>query len=152
WRFHNETPVIPALAATFYVELPTGDSKQQLGSGLTDYWLNLIAQKSVTTKTRVTVNAGYLFAGNTSTGAVGIETTRGHVFAGGVSLLHDFTPRVTLGAELIGGIATADELGRSQLQAMVGGQYAISHGVAFTFGVLGGKYVASPRIGGQIGV
>src|SRR5947208_13980448 len=37
----------PALAATFAVELPTGDAKQQLGSGLADYFLNSILQKSL---------------------------------------------------------------------------------------------------------
>ena len=34
---------------------------------------------------------------------------------------------------------------------MVGGQYEIRHGLSFAFGALGGKYVASPRVGGQIG-
>ena len=53
----------PSLAASFYVELPTGDASQQLGSGLSDYWLNLIAQKSLSPKTRITGNLGYLFAG-----------------------------------------------------------------------------------------
>jgi hypothetical protein len=40
-------------------------------------------------------------AGNTSTGVLGITKVRGHVFAGGVSLLHDFAPRLTLGGEYI---------------------------------------------------
>lgn len=51
-NFRKESPSsrLPALAASFYVEVPTGDSSQQLGSGLADYWLNLIAQKSLTPK------------------------------------------------------------------------------------------------------
>ena len=150
WEFHKESRV-PALAASFYVEMPTGDASQQLGSGLTDYWLNLIAQKSLSVKTRINANLGHLFVGNTSTGALGIQTTRGHVYTGGLSILHDFTGRLTLGGEVYGGYSTNAGLGRSQLQALIGGQYQVRPGLSFDFGVLGGKYVASPRIGGQIG-
>jgi len=118
---------------------------------LTDYWVNLIAQKSLSNKTRVNGNLGYLFAGNTSTGAVGIQSTRGHVYTGGLSVLHDFTGRLTLGGEIYGGFTNNGDLGKSQFQALVGGQYAIRNGMTFNFGVLGGRYIASPRIGGQIG-
>lgn len=153
WEFHKESAgnPLPALGASFYVEVPTGDASQQLGSGLVDYWLNFIAQKSLSDKTRINFNAGYLFAGNTSTGVLGITKIRGHVFAGGVSLLHDFTPRLTLGGEIFGGFASNDNLARSQLQGLVGGTYALRSGLAVSFGVLGGKYIATPRIGGQIG-
>ena len=154
WEFHKESrgSRVPALGASLYIELPTGDSHQQLGSGLTDYWLNLIAQESLSDKTRINVNLGYLFAGNTSTGVLGIQTTRGHVYTGGLSVLHDFTSRLTLGGELYGGFTSNGDLGRSQLQALVGGQYALRSGMTFDFGLLGGKYIASPRIGAQIGI
>jgi hypothetical protein len=150
--FRKESPTsrLPALAASFYVEFPTGDASQQLGSGLRDYWLNLIAQKSVSPKTRITLNLGYLFAGNTSTGALG-TTARGHVFPGGLSLQHDFRPSLTLGAEVFGAYTENGNLGKSQLQAMAGGQYLIRKGLSLCFGLLGGKYVASPQFGGQIG-
>jgi hypothetical protein len=141
---------LPALAASFYIEFPTGDPSEQLGSGLHDYWLNLIAQKSLSATTRITGNAGYLFAGNTSTGVIG-TTTRGHVFPGGLSLQHDFLPSLTLGLEIFGAYAANANLARSQLQAMAGGHYTLRKGLNFCFGLLGGKYVASPRIGGQIG-
>src|SRR5262249_24981664 len=81
------------LVASLYFEVPTGNEREQLGSGLTDYWLNFIAQKPFSKTTRLTANLGFLFAGNTSTGVVGTLNTRGHVYTGGVSLLHDFTPR-----------------------------------------------------------
>jgi hypothetical protein len=152
WRFHPESTRVPSLAGTLYIEFPTGDERQQLGSGLTDYWLNFIAQKSLTEKTRITANIGVLFAGNTSTGVIGTLNSRGQVYTGGLSLLHDFTTRLTLGGELYGGYADNGNLGRTQLQAMASGQYAIRSGLSFCFGMLGGKYVASPRIGGQIGV
>ena len=82
---------------------------------------------------------------------LGIQTTRGHVYTGGLSVLHDFTSRLTLGGELYAGITSNGDLGRSQLQALVGGQYALRSGMTFDFGLLGGKYIASPRIGAQIG-
>ena len=153
WNFHKESKSsrLPALGASLYIEFPTGDASQQLGSGLKDYWLNLAGQKSLSEKTRVNANAGYLFAGNTSTGVLGITTARGHVFTGGISLLHDFTTRLTLGGELYGGISNNGDLGKSQFQMLLGGQYQVRSGMTFNFGVLGGKYIASPRIGGQIG-
>jgi len=153
WEFRKpvENSHAPALAASLYIEVPTGNVRQQLGSGLTDYWLNFIIQEPLTEKTRINTNLGFLFAGNTSTGVVGIQTTRGHVYAGGISLLHDFTPRLTVGGELYGGIADNDQLARSQLQAMLGAQYQLRNGLGLAFGLLGGTFVASPRIGAQVG-
>jgi hypothetical protein len=153
WNFRDVSHAshIPALGVSFYVEFPTGNVRQQLSSGLTDYWLNFIAQEPITAKTRVNMNLGLLFAGNTSTGVVGIQTTRGQVYTGGISLLHDFNPRLTLGGEAYGGIADNSGLARSQLQGLVGGQFSLRNGFGLTFALLGGKYAASPRIGGQIG-
>jgi len=153
WNFHKESQAsgVPAMGASLYIEFPTGDSNRQLGSGLIDYWLNFAAQKSLSSKTKLTANVGFLFAGNTSTGVVGIETTRGQVFTGGVSLLHDLNSRISLGGEVYGGRADNDGLDRTQLQLLVGGLYNLRNGLYLTFGLLGGKYAASPRIGGQIG-
>ena len=153
WEFRQASPDshLPALAASLYLEFPTGSVRRQLGSGLTDYWLNFITQEPLTAKTHLNTNLGFLFAGNTSTGVVGIRTTRGHVFTGGLSVLREIDPRLTVGAEVYGGIADNDALGRSQLQAMLGGQYGFRRGMTLDFGVLGGKYVASPRLGAQIG-
>ncbi|HWF09821.1 MAG TPA: transporter [Bryobacteraceae bacterium] len=153
WNFHEESKSsrLPAMGTSLYIEFPTGDERQQLGSGLTDYWLNFALQKSLPMKSRINVNVGYLFAGNTSTGVLGITTTRGHVYTGGFSALHDFTPRLTLGGELYGGFTENGDLGRTQLQALLGGQYALRDGATVNFGILGGKYIATPRIGAQIG-
>jgi hypothetical protein len=153
WNFHNfrKGSRIPSLSASLYIEFPTGNVRQQLGSGLTDYWLNSIAQEPITDKTRLTENFGFLFAGNTSTGVIGVQTMRGHVYTGGLSLLHDFTPRLTLGAEGYGGVADSSGLGRNQLQGLAGGSYAVRNGLSFTFAVLGGVHEASPRVGGQVG-
>jgi hypothetical protein len=144
-------PFSPALAASLYIEFPTGNKHKQLSSGLTDYWLNFIAQESFSDKTRLTLNLGFLFAGNTSTGVVGIQTTRGHVYTGGLSLQHDFNPRLTLGGEIYGGVADNNGLDKNQLQGLGGGSYMMRNGLSFAFAVLGGRYAASPRIGGQVG-
>jgi len=137
---------------SFYTEFPTGDARQELGSGLTDYWLNFIAQAPVSESTRVNLNLGILFAGNTSTGVVGIETSRGQVFTGGISVLHDVTPRLTVGGEIYGGISDNDGLDRTQLQAMLGAQYAIRDNLTICMGLIAGTYAASPSLGGQIGI
>src|SRR5581483_6347055 len=153
WKFRKANPGdrAPALAASLYIELPTGNVREQLGSGLEDYWLNSIAQELFTDKTRVTANFGFLFAGNTSTGVVGISTTHGHVYTGGLSLVHDFNPKLSLGAEAYGGLADASGLGRDQLQGLAGGSYSLNDRFSIAFGILGGRYEASPRVGGQIG-
>ncbi|HEY4354450.1 MAG TPA: transporter [Acidobacteriaceae bacterium] len=141
----------PALATSFYVEFPTGNVQEQLGSGLRDYWLNMVAQEPLGEKTRITANFGYLFAGNTSTGVIGVQTTTGHVYTAGLSLVRDFTSRLTLGAEAYGGLADTNGLGKDQLQFLAGGSYRLHGAVSATFAVLGGRYEASPRIGGQLG-
>jgi hypothetical protein len=153
WNFHKESKGsrLPAMGASLYIEFPSGDETQQLGSGLTDYALNYAIQKSLSPTTRINANLGYLFAGNTSTGVLGIQNTRGHVYTGGVSVLHDFNSRLTLGGEVYGGHASTGDLGRDQFQALIGGQMKVRDGLSLTFGLLGGKYIASPRIGGQIG-
>jgi hypothetical protein len=154
WNFLQEAKGgrHPALGASFYVEFPTGDPSQQLGSGLTDYALNVMLQKSWSGNTKINGNVGVLFAGNTSTGVIGTQNARGQVFTGGFSLLHDFSDRITLGSEVYGAYTDSGDLGRTQLQGMLGGQYTVRKGIALCFGVLGGVYVASPRIGGQIGL
>jgi hypothetical protein len=152
WNFRKERKEskLPALSATMYFEFPTGDERQQLGSGLVDYWLNGIAQKSISDRTKVTANLGILFAGNTSTGLIGIQT-RGRVYTGGLSAVRKFTERLSLGVEVSGAISRNFDLGKSQLQFLGGGNYELRKGFGLAFGVLGGKYVASPIVGGQLG-
>ena len=141
----------PSLSASLYIEFPTGDEAQTLGSGQTDYALNSIAQETISDRTRVIANFGFLFAGNTSTGVLGIQTTHGHVYTGGLSLSHDFNPRLTLGGELYGAVDDNNGLGKDQLQALLGGSWALNRRMGFTFAILGGAHVASPKIGCQFG-
>jgi hypothetical protein len=153
WNFRKEARPLsaPALSASLYIEFPTGDTHQQLGSGLTDYWLNGIAQESLSDKTRVNANFGFLFAGNTSTGVLGTENVHGHVVTGGLSLQHDFSRGLTLGAEAYGANADDSRLGKDQLQELAGGWYQLTQRFAVSFAVLGGSHIASPRIGEQVG-
>src|SRR5215813_393746 len=81
-RLHDEQhgSRLPAVGLAFYVEAPTGSVIKQTGSGLTDYWLYGVLQKTLTKRTTLRLNGGVLFAGNNSTGLIGIETTRGQVY------------------------------------------------------------------------
>ncbi|HEV7475817.1 MAG TPA: transporter [Pyrinomonadaceae bacterium] len=141
----------PALAIVFNVELPTGDTRRQLGSGLADFYVNGILQKSLTTKTRLRLNGGILFSGNETTGVVGIKT-RGTVFTGGGSIVKQVSPKLQLGIELTGALESSLGLGKGQLQTLVGGNYQLRNNLTFDFGVVGGKHAASPRAGIQLGI
>jgi hypothetical protein len=141
----------PALAIAFNLELPTGDTSRQLGSGLADFYTNGILQKSLTKKTTLRLNGGILFSGNTTTGVIGIKS-RGTVFTGGGSLVKQFTPKLDLGVELTGALTKNLQLGKGQLQMMVGGNYLFKRNMSFDFGIVAGKYAASPRAGVQLGL
>jgi len=142
---------MPALTATVNVELPTGDASKQLGSGVMDVFLNGILQKSLTKKTMLRLNGGILFAGNTTTGDLGIKA-RGKAFVGGTSLVKQITPRLDLGVEVTGAVTSSLKLSRGQLQSLIGGNYALAKKMTFDFGVVAGRFAASPRVGVQLGI
>jgi len=141
----------PALAVSINLELPTGDKNRLLGSELADFYVYGIAQKSVTTKTKLRLNGGILFSGNETTGVLGIKS-RGTVFTGGGSLVRKMNSKLDVGVELVGAVTRNFELGKSQLQTMVGGNYSLKCNVTFDFGIVAGRYVASPRAGVQLGI
>jgi hypothetical protein len=141
----------PSLALAFNIELPTGDTNRQLGSGLADFYGNGVIQKSLTTKTTMRLNGGILFSGNQTTGEIGIKS-RGLVFTGGGSLVKQFTVKLALGAELSGAVTKNFQLGKGQLQTQFGGNYFLKKNMSFDFGIVAGKYAASPRVGLQLGL
>jgi hypothetical protein len=147
----RENSRAPALAIAFNLELPTGDSKRQLGSGLADFYMNGILQKSLTKKTKLRLNGGILFSGNETTGAIGIKS-RSTVFTGGGSFVREFSARLQLGVEIVGALEKNFQLGKGQLQSMFGGNYLIKKNASLDFGILAGKYAASPRVGIQVGL
>jgi hypothetical protein len=147
----REGSKLPAASVVFYAEAPTGSTRKQIGSGLVDYWLYGVLQKSLTKRTTGRLNGGILFAGNSSTGLIGIESTRGQVFTANGSLVRNFTPRLQLGGELFGGVTNNFNLSRGQFEGQIGGGYAATSNLELTFGVIAGKFVASPRVGVQVG-
>jgi len=151
FRQEQENSRLPAITVSFNLELPTGDTSRQLGSGIADYAFNGILQKSLTERTKWRVNGGTIFSGNTLTGAVGIKE-RGLVFTGGTSLVRQWTPRLNLGAEITGALSRNPDLGGGQLQVQAGGNYALRDNLTLDFGLVAGRFSASPRIGAQLGV
>ena len=147
----KKTSPLPALAAGFYVRFPTGNPANSLGSGVTNYLLYGVAQKSISEKTKVRVNAGVLFAGNTVTGVLGIKTAKGKLFAGGLSVVKEYTEKLKLGIELNSVVSGNFQLSRGQLQTTLGGNYLLRRNLTFDFGFLLGRFPASPRAGGLIG-
>lgn len=97
------------------------------------------------------LNGGILFSGNETTGVVGIKS-RGTVFTGGGSLVKQFSPKLQLGIELTGAVEKNFQLGKGQLQTLFGGNYQFKNNMSFDFGIIGGKYAASPRAGVQLGL
>lgn len=147
----RERSKLPAAAVVFNVEAPTGNTRKQIGSGLVDYSLYGVAQKSLTKRTKARLNGGVLFAGNDATGLIGIRTRRGEVFTANASLVRDFTSRLRLGAELFGAASNNFDVSQGQLIGQVGGGYILTENLEITFGVLGGRYPGSPRVGFQVG-
>ena len=153
YNFHKEreNSRLPAMAIGINLELPTGDTKRQLGSGLSDFFMNGILQKSLSKETTLRLNGGILFSGNTTTGVIGIKS-RGIVGTGGASLVKQFTPKLDLGVEMTGALTKNLQLAKGQLQTLLGGNYQFRKNVSFDFGIVFGKYAASPRAGVQLGI
>lgn len=152
WKYHeeHEGSRLPALGASLSIEFPTGNEKKQLGSGLTDYALNFIVQKSLTKKTKLRINNGVVFAGNTLTGVEGVKT-RGNVFTAASSLVRDFTSKWRLGTEIYFATTSNFNLGRSALQFLSGGNYAVRNNLTLDFALTGGFLAGAPRVGAQTG-
>src|SRR5262249_45420703 len=149
YHFREESRRTPALSLAAYVEIPTGNPDNGLGSGLADTWIYGIVQKTLAPSWVARFNGGYLFTGNTSTGVVGITKARGHVATLSASFVRTITRRLDLGAEVASAVSPNTTVQRAQLQFMIGGNYAIRDGVTLDIGVLGGHFIASPRIGLQ---
>jgi hypothetical protein len=116
-----------------------------------DYWLYGVAQKSLTKRTKGRLNGGILFSGNSSTGLIGIRTTKGEVFTGNGSLVRNFSDKLQLGVEMFGAVTNNFRLSKGQFTTQFGGDYALSENLTLTFGILGGRFAASPRAGLHLG-
>lgn len=137
----------PAITVTAATEFPTGNEQKQLGSGLADYVLNTIYQKTFSGTTPL-ANASIRFAGNTQTGVVGIHTSGPDR---GLSAARDLSERLRLGLDL--NRAKIHDGGRveKQLQLTAGGNYALTRNDPLDFAVAVGWY-DGPRFGLVLGV
>jgi hypothetical protein len=142
----------PAVTVGLYIEVPTGKTSNQLGSGIADYWLNGITQKQLNPKLTWRTNSGILFSGNTLTGAIGIRAVRGIVLTGSTSLTYQLTPKWLVGADLAGALTNQVDLGKAQLQGLLGSKYQLTKSLGLDFAITSGRYEGSPRLGGAIGV
>jgi len=143
---------LPALTVSGNLEIPTGDTARGLGSGIADYSINGVAQKTLTERTTLRVNTGIIFSGNTLTGAISTRGVRGVVFTGGASLVRRFSERLQLGAEITGAASRTFDLGSGGLQIQTGGNYNLRDNLTFDFGFTVGRFTASPRAGAQLGI
>ena len=153
WRIlpEKEGSRRPGFGASLNIEVPTGNERKQLGSGVADYYLNLAGQKAVRGRNTFRMNTGIYFAGNTLTGVEGLKVTKGFVYTFGLSGVHDFSPKFDLGLEFFGGYSPNLVLSRGQLQTQLGGNWHINDKFSIDFGIIGGFYQASPRVGPIIG-
>jgi hypothetical protein len=151
WNLVKENPdgARPAIAVTVALEFPTGNEQKQLGSGLTDYGLTAIFQKTFS-GTQLHANAGIQFAGNTQTGVVGIHTA-GRVLVGGLSAARDLSRRLRLGLDVNG--AEVHDGGRVEksLQLSAGGNYVFTRNETLDFALTAGWFDA-PRFGLVLGL
>ncbi len=152
YNFHREhaDSTWPAVTVSLNIEPATGNPRLRLGSGLIDYYLNSVFQKTLSTKNVLRINGGATFAGNTLTGVVGIRT-RGTILTGGASFTRQFTKKLDLGTEVYGGYTASLALARGELQEQIGGNYEFAHRTTFDFGVLAGQATGSPHFGFQVG-
>jgi hypothetical protein len=153
WNFRKPPAASHAFSFTagFNVEVPTGRAKEDLGSGLHDYVANFIAQKKLTDRITMHLNSGIVFAGNQTTGAVGVANTRGQVYTEGASIVRQFTEKLDLGAEIYEAFSPQFQFARGQLQGLIGGNYEFHKGYTFDFGIVVGAFAAAPRAGIQLG-
>lgn len=138
---------LPSFAAAFSIRFPTGNAANSLGSGITNYQLYGVAQKSITKKVKIRANAGMLFAGNTVFGALGVRSASGKLFSGGISVVKQFNEKLKLGTELVGVASSSFQLSKGQLQSTFGGNYNLKKNLALDFGFIIGRFPASPRVG-----
>jgi len=153
-KLNSEKPGsrMPALGFVFAVRFPTGNRARDLGSGVANYQIYGIAEKSLTKKIKLRGNAGVFLAGNTAEGVLGVRTTNnGRLFTGGISITKQYTERLLLGAELTGVTNGSLELSEGQLQTMFGGNYQLTKKLALDAGIVIGRFPASPRFGFLLG-
>ena len=151
YKFFDQDPAgwRPAFAMSAAVEVPSGDSATQLGSGFTDFVLNTIGQKQMSEAIDLIVNLGYQNNGNTLTGAIGIRTP-GHILSAGASVHVNVSERLLLGLDLNGARVWTSGMNAQQIQLTLGGIWTLGPTTSLNFAAFTGWY-SSPRAGVLVG-
>jgi hypothetical protein len=97
WRFFNETKILPQWSIAFQSKLPTADASRGLGTGDTDYKLNITVAKHFG-RLKLAANAGQNFMGE--------ATSRDNAFAG-VLAEYQVTQKLAIGTQLYGNASPA---------------------------------------------
>jgi hypothetical protein len=82
---------------------------------------------------------------------IGISKTRGRVFTANGSVTKDVSEKLRLGAELFGAVSNNFQLSKGQLEMQIGGDYKLTKEFSLSFGLLAGRFPASPRVGALLG-
>jgi hypothetical protein len=147
----KENSRLPALSLGLGINMPTGNANQQLGSGITSYAFNGIAQKSIPKQIKLRANGGITLSGNVMDETVEDERSRELIFTGGISIVKEFSTRLQLGIEANGAATRNPYLTADQLFLQIGGNYALKENLTLDVGIIGGLSDASPRLGVQLG-
>ncbi len=132
-----------AWAVTAAVELPTGDERRGLGSGVRDEDVGVIVQRAVSPTTSLQGNVGLQFAGNTLTGAVGTRD-RAHVLSAGGSLVHTLSERWQVEGELTGYEGRTSDAADRELRAQLGANLTLSPRLTLALALQRGWFATPP--------
>ncbi len=142
WRFYEGSGGLPSWAAVGAVESPTGDEARGLGSGVSDETLNLVAEWLDLAGADLRANLGVVFAGNSKTGEVGLESD-GRIWTAGLSLTREGR-RLALGGELTGARGELDSAAARELRLQLGGRWTMGERLGLAAAVQRGWYATPP--------
>ena len=153
WNFRQErdTSRWPALTMAFAVEVPTGDSSTQLGSGVFDYRLIAIAQKTLSPRIKLRVNQGVAVLGEHvdwrgRPGGTGCRLSCRRVACAAICSAIVLGRRAHWRAS-----PKRPEQAGQRCRSSSGANTNTEH-VSIDFGVVFGQLGESPRVGLQIGL
>ena len=141
----------PSVAVTAALELPTGEESTGIGSGVTDFGLNLVVSKALGAGWSLTANLGAVLTGNTLTGAEGLKPGRGAIVTGGAALKKRFSESLLAGLVVWGARADADVAAGTELRLQLGAAWSLGPALTLVASVSAGWY-ESPRATGLVGL
>jgi hypothetical protein len=140
----------PAIALSAALEIPTGDTSDGLGSGLTDFGFNVVVSKTFGAGWSLTLNLGAVLTGNTLTGAEGLRPGRGAIYTGGLALKKSLSRDLLLGLVVWGARGDRGVVNDSELRVQLGANWAAGRGVSVVASATAG-WRESPAATGLVG-